>query len=58
MTNCPTCKSTAPHMHPAVQREGEVELCIDSFHLTPTRQNRPAYIAAVEAKRARMADAR
>lgn len=45
--NCPTCGSSAPHMHPAVQHEGEVSVCADDFHLTPTVQNRPEYIAAV-----------
>lgn len=49
---CPTCNSPAPHLHPAVQFEGEVHVCTDAFHLAPTNQNRPAYIAAVEAKRA------
>ena len=48
---CPRCQSNAPHMHPAVQYEGEVELCTDNFHLEPTNQNKPAYIAAVLAKR-------
>jgi hypothetical protein len=49
---CPACGSTAPHLHPAVQHEGEVKLCADPFHLTPTPQNKPDYIAAVEASRA------
>ena len=47
--NCPTCKSPAPHQHPAMQHEGEVELCRDAYHLTPTPQNKPQYIAAVRA---------
>lgn len=34
-------------MHPAVQHEGEVSVCADDFHLTPTIQNRPEYIEAV-----------
>jgi hypothetical protein len=48
---CPTCGSPAPHLHPAVQCEGEVETCPDAFHLTPTNQNSPEYIARVHAKR-------
>lgn len=39
---CPTCTSTAPHMHPAVQHEGEVQVCLDSFHLQSTPENTPA----------------
>lgn len=50
MTKCRTCGSTAPHMHPAMQHEGEVELCTNAFHLTPTPQNKPEYIEAVSAK--------
>jgi hypothetical protein len=51
MTNrCPRCDSPAPHLHPAVQCEGEVELCTHHFHLTPTNQNRPEWIENVRAK--------
>lgn len=49
---CQRCGSAAPHMHPAVQHEGEVEICADDFHLRSTPQNTPEYIAAVLAKRA------
>ena len=48
---CPTCQSPSPHLHPAMQHEGEVELCTDEFHLTPTNQNTVANIASVNAKR-------
>jgi hypothetical protein len=52
MERCPRCDSPAPHLHPAVQFEGEVETCPDAYHLTPTPQNTPEYIRSVEAKRA------
>ena len=48
---CPSCNSPAPHLHPAVQFEGEVETCADAFHLRQTLENRPEYIALVQAKR-------
>lgn len=48
---CCTCGSSAPHMHPSVQHEGEVEICADDFHLRPTPQNTPEYIANVMRKR-------
>ena len=51
MQTCKTCGSTAPHMHPAVQVGGEVEVCGDSFHLTITPQNRLSFIIEVERKR-------
>ena len=47
MNACPKCTSAAPHMHPAVQAGGEVELCTDAFHLTPTAQNTQEFIDAV-----------
>lgn len=50
---CPRCDSPHPHLHPAVQIEGEVETCTHDFHLTPTPQNTPVYIAEVLAKRKR-----
>ena len=52
MDTCKVCGSTAPHMHPAMQHEGEVEICADEYHLRRTPQNKPEYIAEVERKRA------
>lgn len=50
---CPTCNSPSPERHPAMQAEGgEVEVCVDDYHLIPTNQNRPEYIAGVLAKHA------
>lgn len=49
-SRCPTCNSPAPHLHPAVQFEGEVSVCIDEFHLRETPQN--IYIDVVVAHRA------
>lgn len=49
---CPRCNSAHPHLHPAVQFEGEVEVCTHDFHLTPTSQNTPQILAAVLKKRA------
>ena len=48
---CPTCNSIYQERHPAMAFEGEVEICIDDFHLIPTAGNRPEYIAQVLKKR-------
>lgn len=39
MKECPSCGSPSPHLHPAVQFEGEVGICINAFHLTNTPEN-------------------
>ncbi len=36
---CPTCGSPAPHLHPAIQAEGEVHVCPDDFHKLDTPEN-------------------
>ncbi len=46
-TRCPRCDSPAPHLHPAIQCEGEVQPCPDAFHFTVTNQN-PPRLPAVE----------
>jgi hypothetical protein len=30
--NCPRCGSPNPKLHPAVQYEGEVQVCTDEWH--------------------------
>ncbi len=41
---CPTCKSPAPHLHPATQHEGEVFPCHDAYHRQVTPENTPEKI--------------
>lgn len=53
---CPTCNSPAPHLHPAMQHEGEVEVCTDDFHLQNTPQNKLEYRNNVLRKRKAVTD--
>lgn len=46
---CPRCNSPQPHLHPAVQHEGEGVPCPDAFHLTVTPQNTHELIARTQA---------
>jgi hypothetical protein len=46
MTKCPRCDSPAPHLHPAVQYEGEVQPCPHPFHDRVTPENTADKIAA------------
>lgn len=39
---CPRCDSPAPHLHPAMQCEGEVEVCRDAWHGAERREDPPA----------------
>jgi len=40
---CPRCDSPAPHLHPATQHEGEVQVCSHQFHQRITPENKPEY---------------
>lgn len=42
---CPRCDSPSPHLHPAMQFEGEVQECSDAFHDRVTPQNTAERIA-------------
>jgi hypothetical protein len=44
---CTTCDSPAPHLHPAIQHEGEVFVCSDRFHCEVTAQNTPDFIRSI-----------
>jgi len=48
---CPRCNSPEPHLHPAMQFEGEVQTCLHEYHLTPTPQNTPDKISKINMER-------
>jgi hypothetical protein len=54
---CPTCNSYAPHLHPAVQWDGEVHVCSDEFHLQETPMNLERYRQFVRDRRQDLATA-
>ena len=43
--HCPKCDSPAPHLHPAIQFEGEVQPCNHAFHFQITPQNTQSNLA-------------
>jgi len=49
-SKCAACGSTEPHLHPATQHGGEVEICGNEFHLAETPQNKSEWIRCVEEK--------
>ena len=47
---CPTCTSPSPELHPAMQHEGEVEICKDAWHgVPPTSDWKPVAEERVKA---------
>lgn len=54
MSKCPRCGSPAPHLHPAMQFEGETETCPHAFHLKPSPQNSLEYINLVIEKQRKL----
>ena len=48
MDRCPRCDSPQPHLHPAVQCEGEVQLCSHEYHHQVTSQNTQERIDSLE----------
>jgi len=47
VSRCPRCNSPKPHLHPAMQVGGEVQICTDVFHRTVTSENTQARIDEV-----------
>ena len=46
--NCPRCDSPNPHLHPAVQHEGEVQICSHPFHASHALAEKDAMIARLQ----------
>jgi hypothetical protein len=49
MEKCPTCSSPDPARHPAVQFEGEVQLCENDWHVPSASKIRESFGAPVSA---------
>lgn len=46
MRKCPRCESPAPHLHPAIQFDGEVQPCTHKYHKQITPENTKEKIEA------------
>lgn len=53
---CPTCGSPDPARHPAMQHEGEVQPCGDSWHGSLLTEDQQQHLADVEAAAERQVD--
>lgn len=53
---CPTCNSPSPERHPAVQFEGEVEICKDQFHTPPSNDREERLLQLVREHNAAESD--
>ncbi len=55
INRCPKCNSPAPHLHPAVQFEGEFQPCNDNYHRILTPENTKQRVAETDALLSRIA---
>lgn len=53
-SRCPLCNSPQPHLHPAVQFEGETHPCSHPYHRTITPSNTPQRISETDQLLARI----
>jgi hypothetical protein len=54
-SRCPRCDSPQPHLHPALQFEGEGQPCDHDYHRHITPENTAARIEQVESLKQRLA---